>query len=104
MATENIMMDAVKLGGDRQELHEKIRMHSMAAARVVKEQGGKNDLIDRIAADPAFKLSIDDLNKILAPKNFIGRAPEQVKEYISEYVKPLLDENIDLVDKAELNV
>lgn len=104
MATENIMMNAVKLGGDRQELHEKIRIHSMAAARVVKEQGGKNDLIDRIAADPAFKLSVDDLNKILAPKNFIGRAPEQVNEYISEYVKPLLDENMDLVDKAELNV
>ena len=104
MATENIMMDAVKRGGDRQELHEKIRMHSMAAARVVKEQGGKNDLIDRISSDSAFKLSVDDLNKILAPKNFIGRAPEQVKEYISEYVKPLLDENMDLVDKAELNV
>lgn len=105
MATENIMMDAVKAGGDRQELHEKIREHSMEASKVVKVEGGKNDLIERIANDPAFGLSLDELNMILAPKNFVGRAPQQVEEYISEQVKPVLDENKDgLIGHAELTV
>lgn len=105
MATENIMMDAVKLGGDRQELHEKIRNHSMEAAKVVKETGGKNDLIDRIVGDPAFGLTINDINKILAPKNFVGRAPEQVKEYIEEQVAPVINANRNiLIGRCELTV
>ena len=105
MATENIMMDAVKAGGDRQELHEKIREHSMEASKVVKVEGGKNDLIERIANDPAFGLSLDELNMILAPKNFVGRAPQQVEEYIKEQVKSVLDENKEqLIGHAELTV
>ncbi len=105
MATENIMMDAVKLGGDRQELHEKIRTHSMEAAKVVKTEGGKNDLIERIVNDPAFGLTINDINKILAPKNFIGRAPGQVKEYIEQQVKPVIEANKNvLIGHSELTV
>jgi len=93
MATENIMMEAVKRGGDRQELHERIRVHSMEAARQVKAEGKKNDLIERIAADEMFGLSIDELNSVLAPKNYIGRSPQQVEEFINEYVKPVLEKN-----------
>lgn len=105
MATENIMMDAVKMGGDRQELHERIRTHSMEAAKVVKVEGGKNDLIERIVNDPAFGLTLSDINKILAPKNFIGRAPGQVKEYIEQQVKPVIESNKDvLIGHSELNV
>ena len=105
MATENIMMDAVKNGGDRQELHERIRELSMEAAAVVKQQGGKNDLMERIAKEPMFGMSLEDLQKILEPKNFVGRAPQQVEEYINEQVKPVLDENKDsLIDDAELTV
>ncbi len=105
MATENIMMDAVKMGGDRQELHERIRTHSMEAAKVVKVEGGKNDLIERIVNDPAFGLTLSDINKILAPKNFIGRAPGQVKEYIEQQVKPVIEANKDvLIGHSELNV
>ncbi len=105
MATENIMMDAVKLGGDRQELHERIRTHSMEAAKVVKTKGGKNDLIERIVNDPAFGLTLNDINKILAPKNFIGRAPGQVMEYIEDQVKPVIEKNKDvLIGHSELNV
>ncbi len=105
MATENIMMDAVKLGGDRQELHEKIRTHSMDAANVVKVEGGKNDLIERIVNDPAFGLTINDINKILAPKNFIGRAPGQVKEYIEQQVMPVIEQNKNvLIGHSELTV
>ncbi len=105
MATENIMMDAVKRGGDRQELHEKIRVHSMAASRVVKEDGGRNDLIERIAADADFGLSMEDLNKILAPKNFVGRAPQQVEEYITQQVMPVVEANkTDLIEESELTV
>ncbi len=105
MATENIMMDAVKAGGDRQELHERIRVHSMAAGRVVKEEGKENDLLDRIAADPAFNMNRDQLDAIMNPENFVGRAPEQTEEYILEEVKPILDENAhDLGLTAEINV
>ncbi len=105
MATENIMMDAVKNGGDRQELHERIRELSMEAAAVVKQEGGKNDLIERIAKEPMFGMSLEDLYKILEPKNFVGRAPQQVEEYITEQVMPVLDENKDsLIDDAELTV
>ena len=99
------MMDAVKNGGDRQELHERIRELSMEAAAVVKQQGGKNDLIERIAKEPMFGMSLEDLQKVLEPKNFVGRAPQQVEEYITEQVKPVLDENKDsLIDDAELTV
>ncbi|HOP92228.1 MAG TPA: adenylosuccinate lyase [Acetivibrio thermocellus] len=93
MATENIMMEAVKKGGDRQELHERIRVHSMEAAKQVKVEGKKNDLIERIAADEMFGLSIDELNSVLAPENYVGRAPQQVEEFINEYVKPVLEKN-----------
>lgn len=105
MATENIMMDAVKRGGDRQELHERIRELSMEAAAVVKKEGGKNDLMERIAKEPMFGMTLEDLQKVLEPKNFVGRAPQQVEEYITEQVQPVLDENKDsLIDDAELTV
>lgn len=93
MATENIMMEAVKRGGDRQEIHERIRVHSMEAAKKVKQEGKSNDLIERIAADPAFKINLDELKSVLKPENYIGRAPQQVEEFIREYVKPVLDKN-----------
>ena len=105
MATENIMMDAVKAGGDRQELHERIRELSMEAGRTVKVEGKDNDLLERIAADPAFGMTMDQLQAIMKPENFVGRAPEQTEEFISEYVKPVLDENKDILGmKAEINV
>ena len=104
MATENILMDAVKKGGDRQELHEKIRVHSMAAARVVKEEGGKNDLIERIVADPAFGLTMEEVQKILKPENFTGRAANQVEELVADYVDPALKENNVVADEVELTV
>ena len=90
MASENIMMDAVKRGGNRQELHERIREHAMAAGKVVKELGESNDLLERIAADPAFGLSMEDLDKIVVPENYTGRSAEQVKEFIENCVKPAL--------------
>ena len=83
MATENIMMDAVKKGGNRQELHEKLRVHSQAAARVVKEEGGRNDLIDRIAADPAFMITREEIEALLDPARFTGRSAEQVEEFLT---------------------
>ncbi|MEG0864364.1 MAG: adenylosuccinate lyase [Clostridia bacterium] len=105
MATENIMMDAVKKGGDRQLLHEKLRVHSQAAARVVKEEGGRNDLIDRIVADPAFMVTREEVEKILNPVNFIGRSREQVEEFLNGVIQPLLDENKELLgEKQELSV
>ena len=93
MATENILMAAVKRGGDRQELHERIRQHSMAAASRVKNDGLPNDLIDRISEDPAFGLSLEDVKGILKPSNFVGRSPQQVDEFLEEIVHPLLKEN-----------
>ncbi|MEG0126165.1 MAG: adenylosuccinate lyase [Clostridia bacterium] len=105
MATENIMMDAVKKGGDRQLLHEKLRVHSQAAARVVKEEGGRNDLIDRIVADPAFMVTREEVEKILNPVNFIGRSREQVEEFLNGVIQPLLYENKELLgEKQELSV
>lgn len=105
MATENIMMSAVKKGGDRQVLHEQLRVHSQMASRVVKEEGGENDLIDRIAADPLFQLGKDEIQEILDPKNFIGRAPQQVTEFLENCVNPLLAENKAVLgEHAELNV
>ena len=105
MATENIMMDAVKKGGDRQELHELIREHSMEAAKQVKQFGLKNDLVDRIAADPKFNLSREEIDKILKPGNFIGRAPQQTEEFLREYVRPVLEENKEKLGiDVEINV
>ncbi|MFV0498062.1 MAG: adenylosuccinate lyase [Candidatus Fimivivens sp.] len=105
MATENIMMQAVKKGGDRQELHEKLRSHSLAAARVVKEEGGPNDLLARIAADAAFGLTMDELSQVMHPALFVGRAPEQVTEYLQEYIRPMLKDNASMLGlKAELRV
>ena len=91
MASENIMMDAVKRGGDRQQLHEKLRVHSQAAARVVKEEGGKNDLIDRIASDPAFMVTREEIEAILDPANFTGRSEEQVEEFLRDVIRPVLE-------------
>ena len=105
MATENIMMDAVKAGGDRQELHERIRELSMEAGKTVKVEGKDNDLLERIAADPTFHLSLEDLKKSMDPKKYVGRAPYQVDKYLSEVVKPILDAHRDeLGMHAEINV
>lgn len=105
MATENIMMKAVKKGGNRQELHEKIRVHSVAAGAVIKEQGGENDLVDRIAADPAFMITKEEIEEMLVPENFTGRAPQQVEDFLNDYVKPVLLANKDVLgEKAELSV
>ena len=105
MATENIMMDAVKAGGDRQELHERIRELSMEAGKTVKEEGKPNDLLDRIAADPMFNTTKEELMKIMKPENYVGRAPEQVTEYLENVVRPVLEENREeLGVKAEINV
>ena len=104
MATENILMEAVKRGGDRQELHERIRVHSMEAAKKVKAEGQRNDLIERIAQDPAFNLNIDEIRSVLEPKNYIGRAPSQVVEFINEVVKSILEKNKDIDVKVELKV
>ncbi len=102
MATENIMMDAVKKGGNRQELHEKIRVHSMEAAKVVKQEGKPNDLLERISKDPSFGLNLKELNSIMDAKNFVGRAPKQTEEFIQNVVKPILDKNKELLsDDAE---
>ena len=99
------MMDAVKKGGNRQELHEKLRVHSQAAARVVKEEGGKNDLVDRIAADPAFMVTREEIEAILQPEKFIGRSAEQVDEFLTDIIQPLLDEHADVLgEKEELTV
>jgi adenylosuccinate lyase len=93
MATENILMEAVKKGGDRQELHERIRQHSLASAGRVKNDGQPNDLIERIAGDPAFGLSLEDIKEVLKPENYIGRCPQQVDEFLEEHVYPLLEAN-----------
>ncbi len=105
MATENIMMDAVKAGGDRQELHERIRELSMEAGRNVKVNGLDNNLLELIAADPSFNLSLEDLKKSMDPQRYVGCAPTQVTAYLDEVVKPLLEENRELLGmKAEINV
>ena len=105
MATENIIMECVKRGGDRQELHERIREHSMAAAQRVKMDGLNNDLIDRIKNDSFFNLTNEEIDDIIDPKKFIGRAPGQVVEFINEYVKPILENNKDLLgEEAIINV
>ena len=105
MATENIMMDAVKAGGDRQELHERIRELSMEAGKTVKVEGKDNNLLELIAADPAFNLSLEDLQKSMDPKKYIGRAKEQTERFVNEVVQPILDSHTELLGvKAEINV
>ncbi|WP_312428676.1 adenylosuccinate lyase [Lacrimispora sp.] len=105
MATENIMMDAVKAGGDRQELHERIRELSMEAGQNVKVNGLDNNLLELIAADPSFNLSLEDLMKSMDPKRYVGCAPAQVTAYLNEVVKPLLEDNRELLGmKAEIHV
>ncbi len=105
MATENIMMDAVKKGGDRQELHERIRVHSMEAGKAVKLEGKENNLAELIAADPAFGLTIEEINALLKPENFVGRAPEQTEDFLRNEVRPMLEENADLLGvEVEINV
>lgn len=105
MATENIMMRAVARGGDRQELHERLRVHSQAAATQVKEEGKPNDLLHRIAQDPAFGLTEAELQDTLDPLAFVGRAPHQVEEYLRDVIDPLLNENKEaLAERAELKV
>ncbi len=105
MATENIMMDAVKAGGDRQELHEKIRTLSMEAGRNVKEKGLDNNLLELIAADPAFNLTLEELKETMDPSRYTGRAKEQVEEFLREVIRPILDENREILGvKAQINV
>ena len=105
MATENIMMDAVKAGGDRQELHERIRELSMEAGRRVKEEGKDNNLLELIAADPAFHMSIEELQKSMEPSRYIGCAPHQVERFLRDVIRPVLEENKDILgEKAEINV
>ena len=105
MATENIMMDAVKAGGDRQELHERIRELSMEAGKTVKVEGKDNNLLELIAADPAFNLSLDDLKKSMDPAKYVGRSKEQVESFLTKVIAPVLEENKAMLGvKAEINV
>ena len=102
MATENIMMEATKRGGNRQELHEKIRTYSMEVTKEIKLEGKPNRLIEKMANDPAFMMDRAELESLLDPKKYVGRAPEQTEEFINEYIKPYLegenfsDVNVDL--------
>ena len=95
MATENIIMAGVKKGGDRQKLHEVIRVHSHAAAAVVKQEGGDNDLLDRLANDPEIDMTLEEIEAILDLKDFVGRAPQQVTEFVDDHIDPVLDRNPD---------
>ena len=106
MASENIMMDAVKRGGDRQELHERIRVHSLEAGRNVKDLGLTNNLIDLLAEDPLFGMSRDELSAHMEPSRYIGRCPEQVDDFLNDYVRPVLEAHPSaLLDQAvELKV
>ena len=105
MATENIMMDAVKKGGNRQELHERIRELSMKAGRNVKVEGKENNLLELIAADPEFNMSIEELQKTMEPSKYVGRSKEQVEAFLSNCVQPILEENSELLGmSAEIHV
>ena len=105
MATENIMMDAVKAGGDRQELHERIRELSMEAGKNVKVEGKENNLLELIAADPAFNLTLEELQKTMDPSKYVGRAKEQTAAFIAKVVQPILEEHKELLGMtAEINV
>ena len=105
MATENIMMDAVKAGGDRQELHEKIRELSMEAGKNVKEEGKENNLLELIAADPAFNMTIEELRACMEPSRYVGRSELQVETFLKNVVAPILEANKELLGmKADINV
>ena len=105
MATENIMMDAVKAGGDRQELHEKIRTLSMEAGRTVKEEGKDNNLLELIAKDETFPMDLEDLERSMEPSRYTGRASYQVTKYLDEVIKPMLEDNKEeLGVTAQINV
>ncbi len=105
MATENIMMDAVKMGGNRQELHERIRKLSMEAGQRVKVDGGENNLLELIAADPAFRMTLEELQESMDPARYVGRAREQVEAFLEKVIRPVLQENRELLGlKAEINV
>lgn len=105
MATETILMDCVKAGGDRQELHEAIRVHSMEAAKLVKEEGKDNDLLERIANDPIFPMDMEQLEKLMDPVKFVGRSVQQVEEYNEEVIQPMLEKEKDALGMhAEINV
>ena len=105
MATENIMMDAVKAGGNRQQLHEKIRTLSIEAGKNVKEKGLDNNLLELIAADDEFPMTLEELQKTMDPSRYVGRAPSQVTEFIRDVIQPILDENKDLLGMtAEIHV
>lgn len=103
MATENILMACVKAGGDRQELHEAIREHSMEAGKRVKVEGAANDLLERISADPLFKAVHDHMDSLLDPSLFIGRCPQQVEEFIGEEIAPILKEHASLLEVQDLD-
>ncbi len=99
------MMDAVKAGGDRQELHELIRELSMKAAKNVKQNGGENNLLKLIADEPEFNMSLNELNKTMDPARYVGRAPQQVEAYLKNVIRPMLDENKDVLGMhADINV
>ena len=105
MATENIMMDCVKAGGDRQELHEAIRVHSMAAGRVVKEEGKPNDLLARIAQDPRFPMDLEELKSRMQPNLFVGRSVQQTEEFFADYIDPILEREAAVLGiHAQINV
>ncbi len=105
MATENIMMDAVKMGGDRQKLHEKIRELSMIAGANVKKEGKENNLLELIAADPEFNMSLEELNKTMDPSRYVGCAPKQVESFLKEVIDPILEENKEMLGmEAQINV
>ena len=105
MATENIMMDAVKAGGNRQELHERIRELSMEAGKTVKVEGKENNLLELIAADDAFPMSLEELQETMEPSRYVGRSKEQVENFLEKVVMPVLDANKELLGmQAEINV
>lgn len=105
MATENIMMDAVKKGGSRQELHERIRQLSMEAGENVKKRGLDNNLLELIAADEAFQLSLEELQASMDPAKYVGRAPLQVEKFLKDVVEPVLEKNREILGmKAEIHV
>ena len=105
MATENIMMNAVKKGGDRQKLHEKLRVHALAAAKRVKEEGLENDMIDRVCSDPDFRISKEELVGVLKPIHYVGRSVEQTEEFIHEIIHPILEKSKDVLgEKVQLDV
>lgn len=104
MATEVLIVEAVRRGGDRQEAHEVIRRHSVAAARAVKDEGAPNDMLERLAADASFGVPVDDLRAVLTPARFVGRSPEQVDEFLAEVVQPILDAAPGEAEAVEVRV